>query len=57
MAGSGPLQFGPSAYRYSLGVFGAGGEVYNLYGGQHRIAKRRRIGGADFLCMFHVFEE
>jgi hypothetical protein len=37
MAGSEPLELGPSASGCSLGVCGVGGEVYDLYGGQHRV--------------------
>ena len=51
MAGSRPLDLGPIASRCSLGVLGVGDEVYNLYGGSHHAASRRRIGGADFLCI------
>ena len=57
MAGSEPLELVPSASRCSLGVCGVGGEVYDLYGGQHRVARRRRIGGADFLCILACLEE
>ena len=40
MAGSEPLELGPSASRCSLGVCGVEGEVYDLYGGGHHAARR-----------------
>ena len=57
MAGSEPLELGPITSRCSLDVCGVGGEVYDLYGGNHRVARRRRIGGADFLCILARLEE
>ena len=57
MAGSEHLELGPILSRCSLGVYGVGGEVYDLYSGQHRVARLRRTGGADFLCILACLEE
>ena len=45
MAGSEPLQLSPSASHYSLGVCLVEGEVYDLYGGQHRVVRRDQVVG------------
>ena len=56
-SGSTPLQSRPGAPGFSIGVCWAGGEVYDLYGGGHRAERRRRVAGADILCISASHDE